>query len=160
MGNDVQDEVLRPKGNFIVSSMWIYKNKYTKQGLWFLSKRGSRLWKDILQCLDKLARWYNQSRMEDQSTYKNWDSLQRLSCAQKYLYKIRRNPWNRTYSYMRSLRITQSDGDLNLCYKVEDGILQRMRSSQMGARGNCNKVLDGRYWYLVTMIMTDRFLCY
>ena len=37
----------------------------------------------------------------------------------KALYELRRNPWDRTYSYIRSLNITQSDGDLNLCYKVE-----------------------------------------
>ena len=28
MENDVQDAVLRPEGNFVVSSMWIYKIKH------------------------------------------------------------------------------------------------------------------------------------
>ena len=36
----------------------------------------------------------------------------------KALYELRRNPWNNTY--MRSLKITWSDEDLNLCYKVKD----------------------------------------
>ena len=40
MGNDVYDMVLRPEGKFVVSSIWIYKkNKFTKQGLWFVSER-------------------------------------------------------------------------------------------------------------------------
>ena len=39
MGNDVYDMVPRPEGKFVVSSIWIYKNKCTKQGLWFVSKR-------------------------------------------------------------------------------------------------------------------------
>ena len=29
----------RPKGKSVVSSIWIYKNKYTNQGSWFFSKR-------------------------------------------------------------------------------------------------------------------------
>ena len=37
------------------------------------------------------------------------------------LYELRRHPWNNTY--MRSLKITYSDEDLNLFYKVEDEIL-------------------------------------
>ena len=48
MGNDVQDMVLRPEGKSVVSSMWMYKIKYTKQGLWFVSERGSILWPDII----------------------------------------------------------------------------------------------------------------
>ena len=39
----------------------------------------------------------------------------------KALYKLRRHPWDNTY--MRSLKITYSDEDLNLCYKVEDETL-------------------------------------
>ena len=39
MRNDVYDMVPRLKGKFIVSSIWIYKNKCTKQGLWFASER-------------------------------------------------------------------------------------------------------------------------
>ena len=38
MGNDFYDMVPRLEGNFVVSSIWIYKNKYTNQGLWFVSK--------------------------------------------------------------------------------------------------------------------------
>ena len=30
--------VLRPEGKFVVSSIWIYNNKCTKQGLWFVSE--------------------------------------------------------------------------------------------------------------------------
>ena len=39
MGNDVYDMVLRPKWKSIVSSIWIYQNKCTKQGSWFSSER-------------------------------------------------------------------------------------------------------------------------
>ena len=39
MGNDVYDMVSRHEGKFVVSSIWIYKNKCTKKGLWFASER-------------------------------------------------------------------------------------------------------------------------
>ena len=39
MGNDVYDMVQRPEEKSVVSSIWIYKNKCTKQGLWFVSER-------------------------------------------------------------------------------------------------------------------------
>ena len=38
MGNDVYDMVPRPKGKSVFSSIWIYKNKHTNQGLWFVSE--------------------------------------------------------------------------------------------------------------------------
>ena len=38
MGNNVYDMVLRPEGKSVVSSIWIYKNKCTKKGLWFVSE--------------------------------------------------------------------------------------------------------------------------
>ena len=37
--NDVYDTISRHKGKYIVSSIWIYKNKCTKKGSWFASKR-------------------------------------------------------------------------------------------------------------------------
>ena len=37
--DDVYDMVSRPEEKFVVSSIWIYKNKCTKQGLWFVSER-------------------------------------------------------------------------------------------------------------------------
>ena len=39
MRNDVYDMVSRPEGKSVVSSIWIYKNKCTKQGSWFVSER-------------------------------------------------------------------------------------------------------------------------
>ena len=39
MGNDVYDMISRHKGKYVVSSIWIYKNKCTKQGSWFSSER-------------------------------------------------------------------------------------------------------------------------
>ena len=39
MGNDVYDMILRPKGKSVVSSIWIYKNKYTKKCSWFVLER-------------------------------------------------------------------------------------------------------------------------
>ena len=50
----------------------------------------------------------------------------------KSLYELKRHPQDHTY--MRILKITQSDEDFNLCYKIEDEILQRMTSSQMGVK--------------------------
>ena len=38
MRNDVYDMVLRLEGKSVVSSIWIYKKNFTKQGLWFFSK--------------------------------------------------------------------------------------------------------------------------
>ena len=34
MGNDVYDMISRHKGKYVVSSIWIYKNKCTKQSSW------------------------------------------------------------------------------------------------------------------------------
>ena len=39
MRNDVYDMVSRPEGKSVVSYIWIYKNKCTKQGSWFASER-------------------------------------------------------------------------------------------------------------------------
>ena len=39
MRNDVYDMVPRLGGKSVVSSIWIYKNKCTEQGLWFVSER-------------------------------------------------------------------------------------------------------------------------
>ena len=39
MRKDVYDMVSRPEGKSVVSSIWIYKRKCTKQGLWFVSER-------------------------------------------------------------------------------------------------------------------------
>ena len=48
----------------------------------------------------------------------------RLVCKlKKALYELRKHPWDRTYSYIRSLKITLSDEVLNLCYRIEDEIL-------------------------------------
>ena len=60
------------------------------------------------------------------------DRHNHVCILKKALYELIRNPWDNTY--MRSSNITQSDEDINLFYKVEDEILQRMTSSQMCAR--------------------------
>ena len=52
---------------------------------------------------------------------------------------------------MRRLKITYSNGDLNLCYKVEDRSLPRTRNSEIGARGTFNKVIDEGSTYAVTL---------
>ena len=39
MGNDVYDIASRPEGKSVVSSIWIFQNKCTKQGSWFASER-------------------------------------------------------------------------------------------------------------------------
>ena len=39
MRNDVYNMISRHKGKYVVSSIWIYKNKCTKQGSWFASER-------------------------------------------------------------------------------------------------------------------------
>ena len=39
MGTDVYDMVSRLEGKSVMSSIWIYKNKCTKQSLWFASER-------------------------------------------------------------------------------------------------------------------------
>ena len=52
---------------------------------------------------------------------KTHDRQTHVCKLKKALYELRRHPWDNTY--MRSLEITLSDEDLNLCYKVEDEIL-------------------------------------
>ena len=39
MGNDVKAMILRLEVKYVVSSIWIYKNKYTKKYSWFVSER-------------------------------------------------------------------------------------------------------------------------
>ena len=39
MGNDVYDMISRHKGKYVVSSIWICKNKCTKKESWFASER-------------------------------------------------------------------------------------------------------------------------
>ena len=63
---------------------------------------------------------------------KTHDNKTHVYKLKKSLYKLIKHPWDDTY--MKSLKITQSDEDLNLFYKVEDEILQRMKISQMGVR--------------------------
>ena len=65
------------------------------------------------------------------------------------LYELKRHPWDNTY--MKSFKITKSDEDIKLFYKVADEILQRMKSSQMGARRTFENVQDRGYWYPVTL---------
>ena len=49
--------------------------------------------------------------------FKTHDLKTHVQKLKKALYELRRNPWDNTY--MRSLNITYSDEDINLCYKVE-----------------------------------------
>ena len=75
-------------------------------------------------------------RKKAQTMKRHWQPLEvkehdrniHVCKLKKALYELRRHPW------VRSLKINQSDEDLNLCYKVEDESLQRKTSSQMGAR--------------------------
>ena len=47
MGNDVYDMIKRHKWKYIISSIWIYKNKCTKQRF-MICLRKNRLWHDKL----------------------------------------------------------------------------------------------------------------
>ena len=47
MGNDVYDMISRSKGKYVVSSIWIYKNKVYK-ARFVICLRKNRLWHDIL----------------------------------------------------------------------------------------------------------------
>ena len=80
---------------------------------------------------------------------KTHDRQTHVCKLKKALYELRRNPWDNTY--MRSLKITYSDEYLKPSYKVEHKILQRMTSSQMGARRTFDKVQDRGSWYPVTL---------
>ena len=80
---------------------------------------------------------------------KTHDRRTHVCKLKKALYELRRHPWDNTYT--RSLKITQIDEDLNLCYKVEDEILQRITSSQMGAKRTFQKVQDRESWYPMTL---------
>ena len=67
----------------------------------------------------------------------------------KALYELRRKSWDNTYK--KRLKITYSDEDPNLCYKVEDESLYRMTDSQMGVGRTFEKVQDRGSWYLMTL---------
>ena len=69
-GNDVYDMILRHNRKYIVSSIWIYKNKCTKKGSWFSLERIDY---DMTDCIDQYTssietpvqneegRWYSTS---------------------------------------------------------------------------------------------------
>ena len=59
MGNDVYYMVSRHKGKYVVSSIWIYKNKCTKQGSRFASERIDY---DMTYSIDQTHRKYISSR--------------------------------------------------------------------------------------------------
>ena len=91
---------------------------------------------------------------------KTHDRQTHVCKLKKVLYKLRRNPWDNTY--MKSLNITYSDEDLNLCYKVEDESLQRMTSSQMGVRRTFSRqrILvssDPRWIHRILVVEEDTF---
>ena len=53
MGNDVYNMISRHKGKYVVSSIWIYKNKCTKQCSWFALERIDY---DMTYSIDKMKR--------------------------------------------------------------------------------------------------------
>ena len=124
----------------VVSSKWIYKIKHTIDG-------NIKKYKTML-VISLRKRESIMTRRAYRETSKTWDSLQRITCAHKDLHMLRRNPWGNTYN---DLSITQSDGYLHLCYKVEYGNLHRTRSSQIGVRETFKKVEDGRSGYPVIL---------
>ena len=79
MRNDVYDMVLRPEGKSVVSSIWIYKNKYIEQGSWFVSERI----------------YYGMTYSIDQTCFSSEVEVyieQRTTCIEYALYKLRKNP--------------------------------------------------------------------
>ena len=71
--------VPRPEGKSVVSSIWIYKNKYTKQGLWF-----------VLKGID-----YGMTYAIDQTHFPSEVEVyieQRTTCTEYALYELRRHP--------------------------------------------------------------------
>ena len=92
-GNDVYNMIMRPEGKSVLSSIWIYKNKFTKQGSWFVSERI----------------YYGMTYSNEQTNFSNKAEVyieQRTTCADKALYELRRHPKISTSSYTRSLKIT------------------------------------------------------
>ena len=77
MGNDVYDMISRHNKKYVVSSIWIYKNKFTKKGLWFVSER-----------ID-YGMTYS---MNKHSSLIEVYIDQRTTCIEYALYKLRRNP--------------------------------------------------------------------
>ena len=79
MGNDVYDIVPRLKVNSVVHSIWIYKNKYMKQGSWF-----------VLERID-----YGMTYSIDQTHLPSVVEvyiIQRTTCKEYALYELRRHP--------------------------------------------------------------------
>ena len=79
MRNDVYDMVPRLEGKSVVSSIWIYKNKCTKQGSWFASER-----------ID-----YGMTYSIDQTHFSSEVEVyieQRTTCTEYALYELGRHP--------------------------------------------------------------------
>ena len=89
MGNDVYDMVPRHEGNFVVSSIWIYNNKYTKQFSWFVS-----------ETIDYgMAYSINQKHFSSRSIYQAKNHLYRIGFVQaqktpieKHIQELERSP--------------------------------------------------------------------
>ena len=153
--NDVQDAVLRLEGKSVVSSIWIFKIQHAVDGNIvgyneiFVAQGFSR--KEGIDYKETFAPETCQVYVEQPLGIETHDQKTHVCKLNKDLYELRKNPWDRTYSYIRSLNITQSDEDINLFYNIEDESLQRMTSSQMGVRRTFEKVQDGGSWYPVTL---------
>ena len=83
----------RPEGKFVVSSIWIYKNKYTKQGSWF-----------VLEIIN-----YSMTYSIDQIHFSSEVEVyieKRTTHIEYALYELMRNPYIRKYIYIRCLKIT------------------------------------------------------
>ena len=106
--------VSRPEGKSVVYSIWIYKIQHAVDdnimGYKEIFVAWGFSWKEGIDYEETFA-----------ATRKTHDKKNHVCKWKKALYELRRHPWDNTY--MMSLKITYSDEDLNLCYKVEDEIL-------------------------------------
>ena len=117
----------KPEGKSIVSSIWIYKIKHAVDGkimgckARFVARGFSQ--KEGIDYEETFAPVTSQVYVEKPLGDETYDRKTHVCKLKKALYDLKRNTWDNTYSYMRILKITYSDEDLNLCYKVEDEIL-------------------------------------
>ena len=102
-----------------MSSIWIYKVQHAIDGnimeykKRFVAQGFSQ--KEGIEYKETFAPVTNQVYVEKSLRVETHDKKNHVCKLKKALYELRRNPWDRTCSYIRIFKITYSDEYINHC---------------------------------------------
>ena len=124
--------ILRPEGKSIVSSIWIYKKKCTKKGLWFVSER---IYYGMTYSID-------QTHFFSRSIYQTKNHLYRICFVRAQKAPIE----NHTQELVRSPRVMNI---LTFATRLNMETYRRQQAHIWVQEELFNKVKDKGYYYLV-----------